>query len=127
MAPSLQPKMDIIYDRSLLTEDEQQQLATWNATEHEYPIDACVQLLIARLATATPEAVALVANGQALRYRELNQLSNQLAHYLQALGVGPNTLVALCVERSIDMVVGLLGIFQRQAGHMLPLDPCIPT
>ena len=112
-------------DRSLLTEDEQQQLATWNATEHEYPTDACVQQLIAGQATATPDAVALVANGQALSYRELNRLSNQLAHYLQALGVGPNTLVGLCVERSFDMVVGLLGIL-KAGGAYLPLDPSYP-
>src|SRR5713226_1200279 len=65
----------------LLTENEQQQLAAWNATEQEYPTDACVQQLIARQATATSDAVALVANGQALSYHELNRCANQLAHY----------------------------------------------
>ena len=110
----------------LLTEDEQQQLAAWNATEHEYPTDACVQQLIARQATATPDAVALVAHGQTLCYRELNRRSNQLAHYLQALGVGPNTLVGVCIERSLDMVIGLLGIL-KAGGAYVPLDPTYPS
>src|SRR6266581_9135916 len=104
----------------------EQQLATWNATEQEYPTDVCVQQLIARQATATPDAVALVANGQALSYHELNQRANQLAHYLQTLGVGPNVLVGLCVERSLDMVVGMLSIL-KAGGAYVPLDPAYPA
>jgi amino acid adenylation domain-containing protein len=107
------------------TLNEQQQLAVWNATEQEYPTDACIPQLVTRQATATPDAVALVANGQALSYRELNWRANQLAHYLQSLGVGPNTLVGLCVERSLDMVVGLLGIL-KAGGAYVPLDPSYP-
>jgi len=110
----------------LLTEHEQQQLAAWNATEQEYSTDACVPQLIARQSTATPDAVALVANGQALSYRELNRRANQLAHYLQTLGVGPNTLVGLCVDRSLDMVVGLLGIL-KAGGAYVPLDSTYPS
>src|SRR5437763_9802977 len=97
-------------DISFLTEIDAQQLAAWNATEQNYPRDACVPQLVARQAAATPDAVALTADSQKLNYRELNERANQLAHYLQALGVGPNVLVGLCVERSLDMVVGLLGI-----------------
>jgi amino acid adenylation domain-containing protein len=103
----------------------EQQLATWNATQQDYPTHDCVHHLVARQATATPDAVALVAGKQILTYRELNQQANQLAHYLQALGVGPNTLVGMCVERSLDMVVGLLGILKAR-GAYVPLDPAYP-
>src|SRR5437899_294405 len=78
------------------------QLATWNATQQDYPTHDCVPHLVARQATATSDAVALVAGKQILTYRELNQQANQLAHYLQALGVGPNTLIGVCIESSLD-------------------------
>jgi len=109
-----------------LTEIEQRQLAAWNATRQDYPRDACVPQLVARQASVTPDAVALVANNQVLSYRELNRRANQLAHYLQACGVGPNVLVGLCIERSVDMVVGLLGIL-KAGGAYVPLDPTYPT
>ena len=109
----------------LLTESEQQQLDAWNATQRNYPRDACVPHLVAGQAAITPGAVALVAGNQRLTYRELNQRANQLAHYLQTLGVGPNVLVGLCVERSLDMVVGLLGIL-KAGGAYVPLDPSYP-
>ncbi|MFL5591506.1 MAG: non-ribosomal peptide synthetase [Ktedonobacteraceae bacterium] len=109
----------------LLTESEQHQLAAWNATQQNYPRNACVPHLVAGQATATPDAVALVAGHQRLTYRELNQRANQLAHYLQTLGVRPNVLVGLCVERSLDMVVGLLGIL-KAGGAYVPLDPSYP-
>jgi amino acid adenylation domain-containing protein len=103
----------------------EQQLATWNATEQEYPIDACVPHLVSIQAATTPDAAAIHQDDHILTYRELNQRANQLAHYLQTLGVGPNTLVALCVERSMDMVVGLLGIL-KAGGAYVPLDPAYP-
>ena len=109
----------------LLTESEQQQWDAWNATQRNYPRDACVPHLVAGQAAITPGAVALVAGNQRLTYRELNQRANQLAHYLQTLGVGPNVLVGLCVERSLDMVVGLLGIL-KAGGAYVPLDPSYP-
>src|SRR5579859_3980443 len=76
-------------------------------------------------ATATPGAVALVEGDQSLTYQALNQRANQLANYLQALGVGPDVLVGLCIERSLDMVVGLLGIL-KAGGAYVPLDPGYP-
>src|SRR5947208_7501440 len=88
----------------LLTESEQHQLAAWNATQQNYSRAACVPHLVAGQAAATPGAVALVVGHQRLTYRELNQRANQLAHYLQSLGVRPNVLVGLCMERSLDMV-----------------------
>jgi len=109
-----------------LTEMERLQLTAWNATRQDYPRNICVPQLVAKQAAATPDTVALVAGDQELSYGELNRRSNQLAHYLQTLGVGPNVLVGLCVERSLDMVVGLLGIL-KAGGAYVPLDPSYPT
>ena len=109
----------------LLTEIEQHQIAAWNATQQDYPRDVCVPQLVARQAAATPEAVALAAGDQTCTYRELNRRANQVAHYLQTLGVQPGVLVGLCVERSFDMVVGLLGIL-KAGGAYVPLDPGYP-
>jgi amino acid adenylation domain-containing protein len=104
---------------------ERQQLAKWNATQQEYPRDACIHQIVSKYASTTPDAVALVASDQMLSYRKLNQRANQLAHYLQVLGVRPNVLVGLCIERSVDMVVGLLGIL-KAGGAYVPLDPSYP-
>lgn len=112
------------YSRTL-TEQMQHQLALWNATQQDFPFDRCVPQLVARQAAATPEAVAIVAGAARLTYHELNRRANRLAHYLRTLGVGPNTLVGLCVERSLDMVVGLLGI-HKAGGAYVPLDPFSP-
>lgn len=101
-------------------------LNAWNATALEYSRAAYVPQLVALRAVATPEAVAVVAGEQALNYRELNRRANQLAHYLQALGVGSNVLVGLCVERSLDMVIGLLGIL-KAGGAYVPMDPTYPA
>ena len=79
--------------RQQLTEMEQLQLTAWNATRQDYPRKICVPQLVAKQAAATPDAVALVACDQELSYEELNRRANQLAHYLQTLGVGPNVLV----------------------------------
>jgi amino acid adenylation domain-containing protein len=106
-------------------ESEERQLAEWNATQQNYSREVCVPQLVTGQAAATPDAVALVAGDQRLTYHELNQRANQLAHYLQELGVGPNVLVGLCVERSLDMVVGLLGIL-KAGGAYVPLDPSYP-
>ncbi|HEU5369308.1 MAG TPA: amino acid adenylation domain-containing protein [Ktedonobacterales bacterium] len=85
----------------------------------------CIHQLIARQAATTPGAVALAAGDDILSYFELNQRANQLAHTLQALGVGPDTLVALCLERSPELVIALLGIL-KAGGAYVPLDPSYP-
>jgi amino acid adenylation domain-containing protein len=108
-----------------LTEIEQRQLAAWNATARDYSRDACIHQLVAMQAVTTPQAVALVAGDQVLSYMEFNRRANQLAHYLQALGVGPNVLVGCCLERSLDLVVALLGIL-KAGGAYVPLDPTNP-
>ncbi|MCB0198176.1 MAG: AMP-binding protein, partial [Anaerolineae bacterium] len=115
-----------IADLSLLTVAERHQiLVEWNDTKLEYPQDECIHHLFEAQVQRTPEAVAVVFEGQQLTYRELNQQANQLAHYLISLGVGPDKLVGLCVDRSPQMVIGLLGIL-KAGGTYIPLDPAFP-
>jgi amino acid adenylation domain-containing protein/FkbH-like protein len=115
-----------IQDLPLLTAVERQQLLyDFNDTTTEFPSDLCVHQLFERQVDRTPDAIALVYEQQQVTYRQLNQKANQLAHHLQSLGVGPEVIVGLCVERSIDMVVGLLGIL-KAGGAYLPLDPSYP-
>ncbi|NEQ62470.1 MAG: amino acid adenylation domain-containing protein, partial [Moorea sp. SIO4A1] len=110
----------------LLTEAERQQLLVeWNDTSAEYPQDKCIHQLFEEQAERTPDAVAVVFEEEQLTYRELNQRANQLAHYLQELGVGPEVLVGICVERTHLMLVGLLGIL-KAGGAYVPLDPAYP-
>jgi len=108
-----------------LTEAEPQRFAAWNATHKTYSQLAFVQQLVAAQSVDTPDAVALVAGEQQLTYAELNGRANQLAHHLQALGVQPGVLVCCCVERSLDMVVALLGIL-KAGGAYVPLDSTYP-
>jgi len=111
----------------LLTEDERHQLLLqWNDTARGYPPDRCVHQLFEEQVGRTPDAVAVVFENQQLTYRELNARSNRLAHYLRDLGVGPEILVWICLERSLEMVVGLLGIL-KAGGAYVPLDPEYPA
>ncbi|MBO9998896.1 MAG: amino acid adenylation domain-containing protein [Cyanobacteria bacterium SID2] len=112
-------------DLSVLTAIEHQQLAAWNATEADYP-EQCAHHWFEAQVERTPDEIALVFGHAQLTYRELNQRANQLAHYLQLQGVGPDIPVGLCVERSIDTIVGLLGIL-KAGGAYLPLDPTYPA
>ncbi|HET9917756.1 MAG TPA: amino acid adenylation domain-containing protein, partial [Candidatus Binatia bacterium] len=115
-----------ISELPLLTEAEKHQLLVeWNDTKTDYPKDKFIHQLFEEQAERTPEAVAVVFEDQQVTYRELNHRSNQLAHYLVKLGVGPEVLVAICLERSIDMVVGLLAIL-KAGGAYVPLDPDFP-
>ena len=110
----------------LLTQREQHQLLVeWNNTKAEYPSNKCIHQLFEEQVERTPDAVAVVFEGQQLTYNELNCRANQLAHYLQSLGVKPDTLVGICVERSLEMIVGLLGIL-KAGGAYVPLDPDYP-
>jgi amino acid adenylation domain-containing protein/thioester reductase-like protein/non-ribosomal peptide synthase protein (TIGR01720 family) len=111
----------------LLTEVEKYQLLTeWNHTQTEYPLDKCIHQLFEEQAELTPHAIAVECGDQQLTYYELNSRANQLAHYLQSLGVKPDVLVGICVERSLEMVVGILGIL-KAGGAYVPLDPEYPT
>jgi len=111
----------------LLTERERHQLLVeWNNTAADYPADKCLHQLFEKQVEHTPDATAVIFADQQLTYRELNAHANQLAHHLIAQGVGPDVLVGLCVERSIEMVVGLLGIL-KAGGAYVPLDPNYPA
>ena len=115
-----------IQELPLLSAAEQNQLLVeWNNTHREYPQGQCIHQLFEIQVERTPNAVALVFEKQQLTYQELNCRANQLAHYLQSLGVGTETLVGICVERSLEMVVGLLGIL-KAGGAYVPLDPSYP-
>ncbi len=115
----------------MLTEAEQQQvLFEWNDTRVDYPVDKCLHHLFEEQVQRTPDTIALVFDEQeadpvTTTYRELNERANQLAHYLIKQGVGPETLVGICAERSIEMVVGLYGIL-KAGGAYVPLDPTYP-
>ncbi|NEP43558.1 MAG: AMP-binding protein, partial [Okeania sp. SIO2H7] len=101
-------------------------LVEWNDTGADYPQNKCIHQLFEEQVEKTPDAVAAVFEDQQLTYDELNQRANQLACYLQDLGVGPEVLVGLCVERSLDMVVAMLGIL-KAGGAYVPLDPAYPA
>ena len=92
--------------------ERRQVLVEWNATQIAYPADCCIHELFEAHVERTPDAVAVVYDDQQLTYRELNGRANHLAHYLRTLGVGPEVLVGLRPERSLDTVVGLLGILK---------------
>lgn len=109
----------------MLTAAEERRLVIeWNRTQAPVP-DLCVHELVARQAAGTPERTAVVCGERELTYRELDERSNQIAHQLIRAGVGPETLVGVCVERGPEMVVGLLGVL-KSGGAYVPLDPAHP-
>jgi amino acid adenylation domain-containing protein len=113
-------------DLPLLTEGERRRwLMEWNRRE-VFPQDGCVHELFEVQAERSPDAIAVVCEGRQLSYRELNQRANQLAHYLLGLGVGGESLVGICMERSLEMIIGILGIL-KAGGAYVPLDPAYPT
>ncbi len=105
--------------------ERQQVLAEWNDTHCEYRKDACLHELIAEQAARTPEAVAVVFEDRGLTYGELDRLSNQLANRLRGLSVGPEVRVAVALERSLELIVGLVGVLKAGGGYV-PLDPAYP-
>src|SRR5215212_9882798 len=110
----------------LLPQQELQQvIADWNDTRVEYPANLCVHQLIEQQAALRPEAAAVICGAERISYRELNERANQLAHHLKGMGVGPESLVGVCLERSVQMMVALLGILKSGAAY-LPLDPDYP-
>jgi non-ribosomal peptide synthetase component F len=110
----------------LLTEsDRHQLLVEWNDTQTKYLKDSCIHRLFEEQVEQTPDAIAIVFEDEQLTYRELNIRANKLAHHLQQLGVVPDVLVGICLERSMEMIVGLLGIL-KAGGAYLPLDPTYP-
>jgi amino acid adenylation domain-containing protein len=109
----------------LSVQEKYQVLVEWNNTARDYPEALCVHQMFEIQVERTPTSVAVSFDDQLVTYQDLNQQANQLAHYLQKLGVGPEVLVGICVERSFEMVVGLLGIL-KAGGAYIPLDPTYP-
>ncbi|HEY3579053.1 MAG TPA: amino acid adenylation domain-containing protein, partial [Pyrinomonadaceae bacterium] len=110
----------------LLTEAEREQvLVQWNETGAEYPRESCIHELFEQQVQQTPAATAVHFGGEQLSYRELNARANQLAHYLREQGVGAGEPVGLCVERSLEMVIGILGVLKAGGGYV-PIDPDYP-
>src|ERR1700722_11647201 len=111
---------------SLSQGERHQVIEGWNDTAVEYPSAACIHELFEAQVARSPEATAVVFEEATLSYRELNCRANQLAHYLRALGVKPDTRVAICVERSFEMIVSLLAVL-KAGGAYVPLDPAYPV
>lgn len=112
---------------SLLSDSERRQiLEDWNRTERAYPSDKCLHELFEEQVARTPEAIALEYEGARLTYTELNERANQLARHLNQLGAGAEMIVGVYIERSLEMVVALLGIL-KSGGAYLPLDPEYPA
>jgi amino acid adenylation domain-containing protein len=114
-----------IWKLPILLQNEQQLLNSWNDTQVNYPIQ-CIHQQFEAQVERTPTAIAVVFENQTLTYQALNAQANRLARYLQSLGVGPEVLVGICVERSLEMVVGLLAIL-KAGGAYVPLDPAHPA
>ncbi|MDB4948868.1 MAG: putative non ribosomal peptide synthetase protein, partial [Gemmatimonadetes bacterium] len=112
---------------ALLSADERSRvLDEWNGTDAPYPADACLHELIERQVERTPEATALVFEGELLTYAELNARANRLAHHLRSLGVGPDVRVGICLDRGPAMVAGVLAVL-KAGGAYVPLDPGYPA
>jgi len=109
----------------LMEAEKQQLLVDWNQTESPYPKNKCIHQLFEEQVTKNPDAIAIIYEQESLSYQQLNQKANQLAHYLQSLGVKLDELVGICVERSPLFIIGILGILKAGAAY-LPLDSNYP-
>jgi amino acid adenylation domain-containing protein len=110
----------------LSAQEREQLLIGWNDTQAWYPEQRCIHELIEDQVARTPDAVAVRCAGHTLTYAELNSKANQLAHHLQSRGVGPDRLVGICLERSLEMIVGILAVL-KAGGAYVPLDPSYPS
>ena len=110
---------------SVCVESAAEQFVEWSDTARDYPRDRCVHELFEEQAARTPDAVAVIFDGERMSYRELNARANRVAHHLRRLGVKAETRVALFVERSLEALVGLLGVL-KAGGAYVPLDPMYP-
>ncbi|MCF7848607.1 MAG: amino acid adenylation domain-containing protein, partial [Kiritimatiellales bacterium] len=106
--------------------EQEQMLVEWNATQADYPRDRTMHELFEEQAALNPDAPAVLCGDDVCTYGELNQRANRLAHHLRGLGVGTDTCVGLCLERSVEMVVGMLGIL-KAGGAYVPIDPAYPA
>ena len=112
---------------SLLSETERQQLLVyWNQTRNDYPRELCIHELFQEQVNRTPDAIAVQFEDKSLTYKELGKRANELAMVLVSQGVKPGKLVGIFVNRSMNMLVGLLGVL-KAGGAYLPLDPSFPS
>jgi len=110
----------------ILSEDERHQiLRTWNNTSRDYPEDQCLHNLFEKAAMRAPNRIAVECGGQSLTYGELNAKANRLANHLRESGVKPESCIGIFLERSLDLIVGLLGILKAGAAYV-PMDPSFP-
>ncbi|MGH8083564.1 MAG: condensation domain-containing protein, partial [Lysobacter sp.] len=114
-----------IDDVALLDQDERQQLLDWNDTDAAYPSEKTVQQLFEEQAARAPDAIAVNCGDERLSYGELNRRANRLAHYLRERGIAPQERVALCLDRSVGMIVAMLGVVKAGAAYV-PIDPDYP-
>jgi len=126
MAMAANPEQNLSGLQYLAEAERRQLLVEWNQTEAPYPQEKCLPELIEDQAAKTPQALAIVSEQGRLSYQELNERANQLAHYIRSLGVGPEARVGICLDRSPEMIVGILGIL-KASGAYVPLDPTYPT
>lgn len=125
MAMAVNPEQNLSGLQFLTETERRQLLVEWNQTEGPYPQEKCLPELIEDQAARTPQTMAVVSEQGRLSYQELNERANQLAHYLRTLGVGPEVRVGICLDRSLEMIVGILGIL-KAGGAYVPLDPTYP-
>src|SRR6185437_10094139 len=116
------PEAGVMSYELISQQEKRRQLVEWNATAVEFPQEKCIHELFEEQARRAPDALAVVHDDTELTYRQLNERSNRLAHYLRQQGVGPDQVVAICVARNPEMVVGLLAIL-KAGGAYVPLDP----
>ncbi|PFK75147.1 non-ribosomal peptide synthetase [Bacillus cereus] len=119
------PKQKVAEIEIISEEDKRKSLVEFNNPKLDVPPQATIHEMFERQAMIYPNAIAVTYEKEKITYKELNERANQLAHYLQKKGVGPDTLVGLCVERSHEMIVGILGIL-KAGGAYVPLDPTYP-
>ena len=106
--------------------EKHQLLVEWNDAKSEYRKNQCIHELFEAQVEKTPDSIALVFESRQLSYRELNDRANQLANYLKKLGIGAESHVGICMERSLELIIGLLGIL-KAGGAYVPLDPSYPV
>ena len=120
------PELPISQLRLLDADERRQVVEEWNRTAAAFPADRCIHQLFEAQAAATPDAVAVTFGDESLTYRELDQRANRLAHHLRRLGVGPEVRVGLCLERSLEPMVAILGVM-KAGGAYVPVDPTHPA
>ncbi len=119
------PEQPVSSLQMMSDQERRQLLVEWNDTNKEYRKDRFIHQIIEEQAELTPDSLALLFDDQPLSYHQLNSSANQLAHLLQSLGVGPESLVAVCLHRSADMILALLAVLKAGGGYV-PIDPDYP-